>query len=128
MQRLHQPRRAHEQIENRRLKTSSAYRQRRLSLAFSTSKPAINQGIGIGEAASLITPLLNQPVPGIESRRFEVLPETIAPVVSLSQEPFMKAGMYMIADMGAGTTEMAVFHVSKGGTASRFYVTPIRRS
>lgn len=46
----------------------------------------------------------------IETRRFDVLPETVAPIVSLSRHPRMRAGMHMIVDMGAGTTEFSVNH------------------
>jgi hypothetical protein len=46
---------------------------------------------------------------------YDVLPETIAPIVSLSQDPRMTAGMYMLVDMGAGTTELSINHVSVPG-------------
>jgi len=51
----------------------------------------------------------------IETRRFEVLPETVAPIVSLSRDPHMSAGMYLIVDMGAGTTEFSVNHAAEPG-------------
>lgn len=50
-----------------------------------------------------------------EMRRFHVLPETVAPIVSLSHDPRMKAGMYLIVDMGAGTTELSVNHAPEPG-------------
>lgn len=82
----------------------------------SSSEPrSVHQGIAVSSVAEMIGPLLKEPVIGPELRRFEVLPETIAPVVSLSLDPWMKPGMYMIIDTGAGTTEMSVFHVGESG-------------
>ena len=75
----------------------------------------ILQGISGAEVARIFAPLLAQSVVGPELRRFEVLPETIAPVVSLSLDPWMEPGMYMIIDTGAGTTEMSVFHAGDAG-------------
>lgn len=54
-------------------------------------------------------------VPNASVRPYDVLPETIAPIVSLSQDPRMKPGMYQILDMGAGTTEFSVNYVSVPG-------------
>lgn len=51
----------------------------------------------------------------VEIRRFDVLPETVAPIVSLSHDPRMRAGMHLIVDMGAGTTEFSVNHVPDPG-------------
>jgi hypothetical protein len=49
------------------------------------------------------------------TRRFDVLPESVAPIVSLSHDPRMRAGMYLIVDMGAGTTEFSVNHAPEPG-------------
>ena len=54
-------------------------------------------------------------VPEPAVRPYDVLPETIAPIVSLSQDPRMAAGMYLLVDMGAGTTELSTDHVSVPG-------------
>ena len=50
-----------------------------------------------------------------ETRRFDVLPETVAPIVSLSHDPRMRAGIHLIVDMGAGTTEFSVNHAPEPG-------------
>ncbi len=79
-------------------------------LSFSDNATPIHQGISVSKAKGILVPLIRQPVVGPEQRRFEVLPETIAPVVSLSLDPLMRPGMYMIVDTGAATTEISVFH------------------
>ena len=47
-------------------------------------------------------------VPTIEERPFQVLPENLAPLVSLAQKPQMRPGMYLVVDVGAGTTEFSI--------------------
>ncbi len=89
------------------------------NLSFVEQPIPIYQGIRSSEAARIVGPLLEAPVLGPEHRRFEVLPETIAPVVSLSLDPWMEPGMYMIADMGAATTEMSVFHAGETGAEQK---------
>lgn len=54
-------------------------------------------------------------IPNAAVRTYDVLPETIAPIVSLSQDPRMNAGMYLLIDMGAGTTELSINFVSVPG-------------
>jgi len=54
-------------------------------------------------------------VPGPEVREYEVHPETIAPLVSLARDPRMSPGMYLVVDMGAGTTEISVNKVHSSG-------------
>ncbi len=86
--------------------------------AWKASEPSlmsIDQGISISEVIQVLKPLLKEPVRGSEHRHFVVLPETIAPVVSLGREPLMEPGMYMIVDTGAGTTEMSVVYVGETG-------------
>ena len=51
--------------------------------------------------------LLEQPLNESEAR-FQVLPETVAPVVSLALDPEMEPGIFLMVDTGAGTTEMSV--------------------
>jgi len=55
-------------------------------------------------------------IPESETRVYDVLPETIAPIMSLSQDPRMTPGIYLLVDMGAGTTEMSVNYVPAPGT------------
>jgi hypothetical protein len=50
-------------------------------------------------------------VPAIGERLFEVLPENLAPLVSLAQQPRMTPGMYLVVDMGAGSTELSINRV-----------------
>ncbi len=84
-------------------------------LTFEEQAAPIEQGISVAEVGRLLGPFMVAHVQGSEQRRFDVLPETIAPVVSLSLDPWMEPGMYMIVDTGAGTTEMSVFHVGEAG-------------
>jgi hypothetical protein len=75
----------------------------------------ICQGARCADAVHVLASLLEEPVLGPEYRRFDVLPETIAPVVSLSLDPWTEPGIYMIVDTGAGTTEMSVFYAGEAG-------------
>jgi hypothetical protein len=84
-------------------------------LAFANRALQIHQGISRKVVTSILTPLLQETTLASEYRRFEVLPETIAPVVSLSLDPLMKPGIYTIVDTGAGTTEISVFHAGDPG-------------
>jgi len=52
-----------------------------------------------------------EPVPAARERRFAVLPETIAPLVSLMKNPQRLRGKHLVIDMGAGTTELSINHV-----------------
>lgn len=85
------------------------------NVSFADQPIPINQGISAAKVAAIFTPLLKETILGPEHRRFGVLPETIAPVVSLSLDPLMKPGIYTIVDTGAGTTEMSVFHAGWPG-------------
>lgn len=71
----------------------------------------VKQGFPLEDAYRLFAPLLKQPLPDAGERLFFVMPETVAPVVSLQQEPYLNPGNYLIADMGASTTEMSLFFV-----------------
>jgi len=78
------------------------------------SKPQpICQGVSIDEAASRFSSKLEPgiEIPPIEHRLFEVLPETIAPLVSLGCDPRIRKGKYLVVDMGAGTTELSINQV-----------------
>jgi hypothetical protein len=74
-------------------------------------RKVFRQAIRYEEARLWTRRLLQSPLPPADERRFFVMPETIAPVVSLQQEPILDPGMYVIADMGASTTEVSVFLV-----------------
>lgn len=84
-------------------------------LVFDLGSRSIRQEVSIAEVTDRLDPLLTSPVLGSEHRRFDVLPETIAPVVSLSLEPYMEPRVYAVIDMGAGTTELSVFHAGSSG-------------
>ena len=86
---------------------------------FGASPCAVQQGATLRELRGKLQPLLKKGVPDRTTRRFEVLPETVAPIVSLSLDPRMSPGMYMIVDMGAGTTELSVNHVDERGADQR---------
>ena len=88
---------------------------------FGEEQRAVEQGAKIEDLKNWFMPWLkdDKAVPGIEHRRYEVLPETVAPIVSLSRNPEMAPGMYLIVDMGAGTTELSVNHVGERGADQR---------
>lgn len=71
------------------------------------------QGISYAAVSQTVQTLLRQPVPPAGERMFRVLPETIAPVVSLNLQPFLATGVYMVVDMGASTTEATVVSVTE---------------
>ncbi|MEZ5944895.1 MAG: hypothetical protein R3C18_26220 [Planctomycetaceae bacterium] len=73
------------------------------------------QGIRLCDAKHGIEAQLSQPVECKETRRFEVMPETIAPMISVSLDPLCEPGMYAVVDMGAATTEVSVFRLSERG-------------
>ncbi len=52
-------------------------------------------------------------VPGPESRSTFVQPETIVAIFSYVMSPLADDGLYAIADVGAGTTDIAFFRLSK---------------
>ncbi len=52
-------------------------------------------------------------IPGPESRSTFVQPETIVAIFSYVMSPFADDGLYAIADVGAGTTDIAFFRLSK---------------
>lgn len=103
-------------FENSQLKTRYLrIVQAAWKLTFEMQTPSIKQGVTVAQVTTLLEPLLTAPVQDGEHRHFDVLPETIAPVVSLSLDPWMEPGMYMIVDTGAGTTEISVFHAEAAG-------------
>jgi len=80
-------------------------------LVFGECPFPVKQGMLLKNIEQRLLPWLEREVPELAARPFEVLPETAAPIVSLSLDPRMGPGMYMIIDMGAGTTEVSVNHV-----------------
>lgn len=72
-----------------------------------------SQGIALDDVSSWWSE--DNAVPALAVRPYDVLPETGAPIVSLSQDPRMPIGMYLLVDMGAGTTEISINHVSAPG-------------
>ncbi|HBI46034.1 MAG TPA: hypothetical protein DDY78_24740 [Planctomycetales bacterium] len=80
--------------------------------AFESAAPPVTQGADLVRLCPVFKEFLDLPVPALEHRRFEVLPETLAPLVSLSRDPITQTGLYMMVDMGAGSTELSVSRVS----------------
>lgn len=80
---------------------------------FGTDAVPVDQGADYTMLRPRFEDLLERAVPDREIRRFEILPETLAPLVSLSQNPKTRPGFYLMVDMGAGTTEFSVSHVNE---------------
>lgn len=86
-------------------------------LAFDDSEEiVIGQGIDLEKVQSIIEPLLVAPLTPELQRPFGVMPETIAPIVSVSLNPLYKPGLYAVVDVGAATTEVSIFHVGERGS------------
>lgn len=79
----------------------------------------VRQGAELSLVEGRFLAWLEKTVPDRTVRRFDVLPETVAPIVSLSLDPRMAPGMYLVLDMGAGTTELSVNHVGERGADQR---------
>jgi hypothetical protein len=79
--------------------------------SFGEEPLAIDQGCKLADLEDFLRPLMERKPLDPSERLFDVLPETVAPIVSLSQNPRMSPGMYMIVDIGAGSTELSVNHV-----------------
>ena len=75
----------------------------------------VTQGCDLKPLCEYLSMWLERDPPNLTDRRYEVLPETIAPFVSLSLNPRTEPGMYLIVDMGAGTTESSVNQVTDAG-------------
>src|SRR5262249_31735900 len=78
---------------------------------FGDNPVPVDQGASLEDVRAFFDTWLARGVPDLSTRRYEVLPETIAPIVSLSQDPRMEPGMYLMVDMGAGTTEYSINQV-----------------
>lgn len=79
----------------------------------------IGQGMSVREALEILGPLIDLPVAPESDRPFKVLPETVAPVISLSEHPDCIPGLYAVVDIGAGTTEISLIHVGEPGTGQK---------
>jgi hypothetical protein len=72
----------------------------------------VEQGVEFNWIKDVMGSNLAKTVPGRGDRRFFIAPETVAPIVSLQLEPLIEPGIFLIADMGAATTEMSICAVS----------------
>jgi hypothetical protein len=83
--------------------------------SFGDQPLAVDHGCKLADLEDFLGPHLEREPQEASERLFDVLPETVAPIVSLSHDPRMIMGMYMIVDIGAGTTEVSVDHVNAAG-------------
>ena len=83
---------------------------------FGQSAMPIVQGADLTVLRPQFEKLLERPVPDLRVRPFEILPETLAPLVSLAQDPKMRPGFFPMLDMGAGTTELSISRVNEAGS------------
>jgi hypothetical protein len=82
-------------------------------VVFGESVLEVSQGIALSTLQAPLTRHLEGCVRDETERHFEILPETIAPIVSMSVNPRVAPGIYLILDMGGGTTEISVNKVGK---------------
>lgn len=80
------------------------------SLVFQ-ERSALLQGAELSALGTIDVRLKTLSVPAIGERLYEVLPENLAALVSLAQLPRMVPGMYLVVDMGAGSTELSINRV-----------------
>jgi len=73
-----------------------------------TDTIAVHQGVELNTVGPQFKLLLGRSVPDHTVRQFEILPETLAPLVSLRQDPKTGEGLHLMIDMGAGTTELSI--------------------
>jgi septal ring factor EnvC (AmiA/AmiB activator) len=72
--------------------------------------------VSLAEIEPRIRMWLERDLPAEGFRRFHVRPETLAPLVSLHRDPkHKKPGVYMIVDMGAGSTEISINQINDTG-------------
>ncbi len=81
------------------------------NLVFRECSKTLLQGADLSALGTIDLHLKTLSVPAIGERLYEVLPENLAPLVSLAQLPRMMPGMYLVVDMGAGSTELSINRV-----------------
>jgi septal ring factor EnvC (AmiA/AmiB activator) len=73
----------------------------------------VSQGADLEELAPMFASLLGKRLIPVNKRRFDVFPETVAALASFYTDPAVRSGgIYLIADMGATTTELSVSNVA----------------
>ena len=80
---------------------------------FGSDASPTEQGVALSRVEEWVKARISREVPAKGVRPFEIMAETVAPLVSLSSDPRMEPGMYMMVDMGAGTTELSTNHVGE---------------
>ncbi len=80
---------------------------------FGPNKVPVEQGTRLDDLIHKFRPFLDMRLPEEGQRKFKVLPETLAPIVSLVQDPRVSPGFYMMVDMGGGTTEYSVNYLGQ---------------
>ncbi len=82
------------------------------------SEIVFESGMSLNKAAKYTQSWIRDDVvvPSRDARVFHVLPETVAPIISLCHDPRMIPGMYLLVDIGAGTTEVSINLVRERGS------------
>ncbi len=82
---------------------------------FGDARITIDQGASLDELTHHFGHFLGDDfeIPDRSIRTFDVMPETIAPIISLARDPRMGPGMHMIFDMGASTTEVSINRIGE---------------
>ncbi len=68
----------------------------------------VAQGVAYSLTKEHFQRRLTAKLPDEGERRFHISPETIAPLVSLSLDPKVQPGIFMVVDLGGGTSEVSV--------------------
>lgn len=76
----------------------------------------IEQGMSVTKALQLLESVWTRPLVDEQEREFDILPETIAPICSFAADVASKAGIHVMLDMGAGSTEVSVLDVPEQGS------------
>jgi hypothetical protein len=72
------------------------------------NKLSLRTGVSFEQACDVVQGLLEELLLPESESRCQILPETVAPIVALALDPEMQPGIYLMVDMGAGTTEISV--------------------
>ena len=101
-------------VQNERLREAYLHIvQAAWGLVFGHGGVEVGQGVALDSLKPHLAGGLDGRLVDESERHFEILPETIAPIVSMSFDPRLAPGIYLVMDMGGATTEISVNRVGK---------------
>ena len=82
-------------------------------MTWGSSPITVEQGTPYAALETRLRGLLEEKTPDETVRRFDVVPETVAAMLSLALDARYDPRMHMIVDIGAGTTEISINHLNE---------------